>query len=206
MILGGEKMIKTTNLLCEELSEYKNAKTKIQRMVSNNEIYPIIQGLYETNKYVNPFYLADPIYSPSYISFETALSFYDLIPERVYQIKNATFDKKKKKEYNTIFGSYSYQDIPKEAFPYGIKLIEIDGYTYKIATMEKALLDMLYSTTPPINNMKEMKEYLFENLRINPIRLESFNVEFVTEISKLYKSKTVKIFANMLKRGKLYDK
>lgn len=199
-------MIKTTKYLCEELAEYNNPKTKIQRMVSNNEIYPIIQGLYETNKYVNPFYLADPIYSPSYISFETALAFYGLIPERVYQIKSATYDKKKKKDYDTFFGIYSYQDIPTKAFPYGVRLVEVDGYTYKIATMEKALLDELYSTTPPINNMKEMKEYLFENLRINPNMLEKFSVEFVSQISELYNSKSVRIFANMLKRGKLYDK
>ena len=67
-------------------------------MVKNKQIFPITKGLYETNEHVNPFYLANPIYSPSYISFETALAYYDLIPERVYMIKNATFKKKKRKK------------------------------------------------------------------------------------------------------------
>ncbi|MBQ9520754.1 MAG: hypothetical protein IJR67_04670 [Acholeplasmatales bacterium] len=197
-------MIKTYQLLIEELSNYKNPKTKIQRMVKNHEIFPIAKGLYETNKNVNPFYLADPIYSPSYISFETALSYYDLIPERVYVIKNATFDKKKKKEYKTNFGVYTYQDIPKSAFSYGVELIYADGYTYKIATKEKALLDQLYSTSP-IQNMKEMREYLFENMRINEIVLDTFDKNSVLELSKLYHSRNVTLFKKMLLEDKMYD-
>ena len=197
-------MIKTYQLLIEELSDYKNPKTKIQRMVNNHEIFPIAKGLYETNRNVNPFYLADPIYSPSYISFETALSYYDLIPERVYAIKNATFNKKKKKEFKTIFGVYTYQDVPKAAFPYGTELVSIDGYTYKIATKEKALLDQLYSTKP-IHNMKEMHEYLFENMRINEMVLDTFDKNNVSELSKLYHSRNVTLFSKMLLEGKLYD-
>lgn len=197
-------MIKTTQVLKEELKEYKNPKTKIQRLVSNNELFPIIQGLYETDRNVNPFYLADPICSPSYISFETALSFYDLIPERVYAIKNASYDKKKKKEYDTMFGKYYYQDIPKQVFTFGIEIYDIDGYTYKIATKEKALLDMLYSLKP-VSNMKEMRELLFENLRINEMVLDSFDKDLVTELTPLYHSKNLDLFEKMLRKNKLYD-
>ena len=197
-------MIKTYQILIEELSNYKNPKTKIQRMVINKDLFPITKGLYETNEYVNPFYLADPIYSPSYISFETALSFYELIPERVYQIKNATFDKKKKKEYHTFFGLYVYQDVPKDAFPFGVDIISMDGYTYKIATKEKALLDQLYSTSP-LTNMKEMREYLFENLRINEIVLDTFDVNKVNELAPLYHSRNVDLFSRMLSKDKIYD-
>ena len=197
-------MIKTTQILKEELKEYKNYKTKIQRLVKNNEVFPIIQGLYETDKNVNPFYLADPICSPSYISFETALSYYDLIPERVYAIKNATYDKKKKKEYKTLFGNYYYQDIPKEVFTYGVDIFNIDGYTYKIATKEKALLDMLYSIKP-VNNMNEMRELLFENLRINEMVLDDFDKDLVKKLSSLYHSRNVELFEKMLRKDKLYD-
>ncbi len=197
-------MIKTYQILIQELSEYKNKKTKIQRMVKNGELVPITKGLYETDKSVNPYFLANAIYSPSYISFETALAYYNLIPEAVYMIKNATFGKNKKKEYKTVFGVYSYQDIPKEAFPYGTKCVSFGEYTYYIATKEKALLDQLYSTSP-ILNMKEMREYLFENMRINDIELDSFDIDFISSLSKLYHSKNVELFERMLKRGKIYD-
>ena len=197
-------MIKTTQILIDELSNYRNPKTKIARMVKNKELFPIIQGLYETNDKINPFYLSGVIYSPSYISFETALSFYGIIPEITYEIKNATFKKRRKKEYRTCFGVYSYQDIPAGVFPYGIELYTFEGYTYRIASKEKALLDQIYSTSS-INNMKEMKEYLFENLRINSILIEELNVEFISNIAKLYHSKNVELFEKMIKGGKFND-
>ena len=205
MILGGENMLKTNQILLDELNEYSNKKTKIQRMVKKGDIYPITKGLYETNKYVNPFYLADPIYSPSYISFETALSYYNLIPERVYAIKSATFKKKKRKEYNTSFGLFMYQDVPEEVFPFGTILVNDGEYNFKIASIEKALLDQLYSTSP-ISNMKEMRAYLFENMRINELVLDTFDKEKVNELSKLYHSRNVELFNKMMKEDKLYDK
>lgn len=197
-------MIKTTQILINELKDYKNPKTKIQRMVSNGEIFPIIKGLYETDKNVNPFYLSDLIYHPAYISFETALSFYELIPERVVQIKCATFNKKRKKEYKTYFGNYTYQDVPTNVFPYGVKIISFENYTYKIACLEKALLDKLYDS-PHIANSKDMRHYLFEDMRVNPFVLEKIDKEFIYGIYKLYHSRNIDIFVNMLRRNKLND-
>lgn len=197
-------MIKTYEMLKEELPNYKNPKTKIQRMVKNKQIFPITKGLYETNEHVNPFYLANPIYSPSYISFETALAYYDLIPERVYMIKNATFKKRKKKRFETKFGIYTYQDVPPKAFPYGKEMIEVDGYMYLIAKKEKALLDLLYDTKP-IKTMKEMREYLFENMRINELILDTFDKQLCSDLKNLYHSRNVDLFVNMLLKGRLYD-
>lgn len=197
-------MIKTYQVLLDELTGYSNKKTKIQRMVKNKEIYPIAKGLYETDKRVNPFYLADPIYSPSYISFETALSYYDLIPERVYAVMCATFKKKKRKEFNTPFGLFMYQDVPDKAFPFSTYILNDGNYSFKIASKEKALLDKLYSTTP-IANMKDMRDYLFENMRINELVLDTFNKEEVNELSKLYHSRNVELFNKMLQEDKLYD-
>lgn len=54
-----------------------------------------------------PYLLAGSIYGPSYISFEYALSYYGMIPEAVYIVTCATFDKKKK--YETAFGTFTSQ-------------------------------------------------------------------------------------------------
>ena len=196
-------MIKTTQILMNELKNYKNPKTKLQRMVSKGELFPIIQGLYENDKNINPMYLAEIIYSPSYISFETALSFYELIPERVFQIKSATFKKRRKKEYKTYFGTFTYQDVPSDVYSYGVKLVNYGSYTFKIACLEKALLDKLYDS-PKISNAKDMREYLFEDLRINPFVLDKMNKEFIYNIYNLYHSKNIDIFVNMLRRNKIY--
>ena len=66
------------------------------------------RGLYETDRNAPAYLLAGSIYGPSYISFEYALSRYGLIPEAVYAVTCATFEKKKKKKYETPFGTFTY--------------------------------------------------------------------------------------------------
>ena len=50
-------MIKTTNMMLESLKEYANPKAKLARMVKNRECFPIVKGLYETERNVpaHPF-------------------------------------------------------------------------------------------------------------------------------------------------------
>ena len=68
---------------------------KIGRLVKERKLIPIIRGLYETDDSVPGYLLANIIYGPSYLSFEFALSWYDLIPEAVFTITSASFSKKK---------------------------------------------------------------------------------------------------------------
>ena len=90
-------MIKTTGILVEEYKSYRNPKMKIGRLVKERKLIPIIRGLYETDDSVPGYLLANIIYGPSYLSFEFALSWYDLIPEAVFTITSASFSKKKNK-------------------------------------------------------------------------------------------------------------
>ena len=91
-------MIKTTAMLLEDLNDYVNPTAKIRRMVSNNELTPVVRGIYETDRNIPGYYLAPIIYGPSYLSFEFALSYHSLIPETVYIYTSATFEKKKLKK------------------------------------------------------------------------------------------------------------
>ena len=117
-------MIKTTAMLLEELREYGSPKSKLARMAERGECFPITRGLYETDRNAPAYLLAGSIYGPSYISFEYALSRYGLIPEAVYAVTCATFEKKKKKKYETPFGTFTYRDVPSEAFPLGLRLVQ----------------------------------------------------------------------------------
>ena len=141
-------MIKTIDMLLHEYREYSNIYNKIAVEEKNNNLIKLKRGLYETNKDADPFTIANVLLSPSYISFETALAYYGMIPERVYAIKSASFKKNKKKEYKNAFGLFLYQDINSNAYPYDINEIEIDGTKVMIASKEKALLDMLSIISP----------------------------------------------------------
>ena len=192
-------MIKTTDMLLEELREYASPRSKLSRMAKNGEIFPIVKGLYETEKGTPGIYLAGSIYGPSYVSFEYALGHYELIPEAVYTLTCATFEKKKAKKYETPFGTFTYRDVPSEAFPLALKLVNENGYYYRIATPEKALCDMLY-TLRPTANAAELHSMLNDDLRIEDSELKKLNAGLVAELSEHYHTTNVKRLCTLLRR------
>ncbi len=194
-------MIITNNIAKDEYEEYSNKDTKLSRDVRDGKLFKIINGLYETNPNTPGYLLAGSIYGPSYISFEYALSFYGLIPERVSTITSATFDKKKKKHYNTDFGVFTYRDIPSSAYPEEI-ILKIEGeYSYQIATPEKALCDKLY-TLSPINNYSSLENMLFNDLRIDEEEFRKLDSNKVEKLSNLYHSTNVNLLAKYMRRNK----
>jgi predicted transcriptional regulator of viral defense system len=192
-------MILTNDIIKSNLTEYSNKNTKICRDVKNGNLIKIINGLYETDPFVNGYLLAGSIYGPSYLSFEFALYYYGLIPEKVTSFTSATCDKKKKKMYNNYFGTYMFRDIPKDVYPLGIKLIQEGEYTYQIATPEKALCDKLY-TLSPIKNMTELENMLFNDLRIDNNEFRKLNIDDIEQISKVYHSTNVSLLYRYMRR------
>ena len=192
-------MIKTTDMLLEELGTYANPKAKLSRMVKHGEYFQITKGLYETDKNVSGHLLAGSIYGPSYISFEYALGYYGMIPESVYTVTCATFEKKKKKKYETLFGTFTYRDVPSAVFPLALRLVKEGEYFYRIAEPEKALCDELY-TIPPVSNKKELAILLFDDLRIEEAEFMKLDVEKIVMLSERYHTTNVKRLATLLRR------
>ncbi|NPV58937.1 MAG: hypothetical protein HPY75_04650 [Actinobacteria bacterium] len=87
------------------------------------------------------FEIANRIYAPSYVSLEMALSYYHLIPEGVYGITSVTT--RKTYRFRTEVAEFSYRTVKPGLF-FGYELVRNDGKTFKIATVEKAILDYLY--------------------------------------------------------------
>lgn len=193
-------MIITNNVAKNNFSEYCNKDTKLSREVNAGKLFRIINGLYETDPNTPGYLLAGSIYGPSYISFEYALSFYGLIPERVTTITCATFDKKKKKQYSTNFGTFTYRDIPVLAYPEEILLKEENNYSYQIATPEKALCDKLY-TISPLNNYSNLENMLFNDLRIDKEEFNKLNINKIDKLSKLYHSTNIELLAKYIRRN-----
>ncbi len=194
-------MIKTTEMMLEGLKEYSNPAAKLSRMAKQGECFPIVRGLYETDRTVPGYLLAGSIYGPSYISFEYALAYYGLIPEAVYTITCATFEKKKKKRYETIFGTFTYRDVPSEAFPLGFKIVREKDYFYRIAEPEKALCDKLY-TMHPVASGRELFTLLTEELRIEETELCKLEADKVAFLAEHYHSGNVRKLALLLQRMK----
>ena len=193
-------MLKTTNSLISELkTEYKAPKNRILTLEKQNKIFKVTKGLYETEKNVSPFYLSSAIYGPSYISFESALSFWNLIPEKVIAVTSATFGKNKTKRFDTDFGVFLYRDVPKQVFPYEVYIKEDGTRRFLIAGKEKSICDILYRESP-FSSQKQLKEFLFENLRIDEFDFYSLSLELLSELSTLYKSTNMNLLNSLIRK------
>ena len=135
---------------------------------------------------------ANRIYSPSYISFESALAYYQLIPEGVYTITSATT--LKPHQFTTALGTFSYRHL-KPALMFGYRLVEVAGLRFKMAEPEKLLLDYMYLNT----ELQSAND--FESLRINQAELrtllnESRLIEYLALFENKALEKRVNTFIN----------
>lgn len=143
--------------------------------------------------------IANRLLTPSYVSMLSALRFYGLIPEAVYVTQSMTT--KEAREYNTPIGRFAFTRIKKEAFNIGIRTIEEDGYSFLIASPEKALCDLIAATPSLIlRYRREALVYLEEDLRLD---MDSF-YKFNPNIFERYidaggrKSSTINTILNLL--------
>lgn len=197
-------MIKTTSMLLQENTDYANPAAKISRMVQEGHLVQITKGLYETDRKTPGHYLAGAIYGPSYLSFEFALSWHNLIPEAVHLFTSATCGKGRKKLYDTAFGVYTYRDIPMSAFPYGICLYAENGYGFILASPEKAVCDKLF-TCSPCSNRKELRQLLFDDLRIDENAFYNTNRDEMLELAGLYRTQNHRLLISTLKEMKRHE-
>ena len=117
---------------------------------------------------------------------------------------SATFSKRKRKIYENYFGTYIYKDVPKAVFSVGVKAEEYEGTTYLIATKEKALCDKLY-IMPPVRTLKDIKDMLFDDLRIDEDIIYSLNKGDLEFLSSLYHSNNVSLLTKLVSKGKNHE-
>jgi len=104
------------------------------------------------------FEIANRIYAPSYVSFEMALAYYELIPESVYGITSAST--RKTSHFKTPIGAFIYRTIRPKLY-FGFDFLKNNEKLFKLASPEKAFLDLFYIKT-------ELRDAAsFEGLRIN---------------------------------------
>ena len=183
-----------------------NVNEKISNLVRNKELIRLKKGFYTFSKLyqtkpINLISVANTLYSPSYVSFDYALSYYGMIPERVTEVTSAT--SKNEKLFDTPIGRFSYKKVSSVAYSLGIDWIydDVEGGRF-IATAEKALCDKIkYDRSIGTLTQASMIEYLKYDLRIDITT--PLNYELIEIIASAYKSRNLKTLATIVKKGKL---
>jgi predicted transcriptional regulator of viral defense system len=129
------------------------------------------------------YLISNRIYQPSYISLETALRYYNLIPENVYTV--TAVSSKRTYLFNSVAANFQYRKI-KPVLIFGYKAIKYKNYTYKIAEIEKTVLDYFY-----LNSQLKTKEH-FEEMRFNSSEfLENYSNEKLMKYLDMFSSKSL---------------
>ncbi|MDD3803049.1 MAG: hypothetical protein PHW02_01515 [bacterium] len=108
----------------------------------------IYQISYPEKKIIPDMYVANRLYSPSYVSMETILSMHGIIPEIAMSVTSVTT--KATRRFKNIYGSFSYRTVKKEYFT-GYYLLKERGFEILAAEPEKAVIDFLY-----LNNLSRI--------------------------------------------------
>lgn len=184
----------TSSVIASLYPDVKTKFAKVAQLERAGEIIRLRRNLFvvnpeETGLPLSSGLIANHLLAPSYVSMQTALRYYGLIPEAVYTIQSMTF--KAAKEFNTPVGNYCYYHISRETYPIGITQIKEGNSVYIMATPEKALCDLI-ANQPGINlrYKKEALEFLEENLRFDMDKFCQFNPEIFLAYAKNGKKST----------------
>ncbi|MFT6745803.1 MAG: hypothetical protein ACJAZ2_000141 [Glaciecola sp.] len=172
------------HLMLELLKGYKSPNDKISELIKSEMLTLVRRGLYIPGPKIDlpspePFLIANHLRGPSYISLETALSYWGFIPERTYEISSVTV--KTSKKYKTSVGRFNYQKIPIPYYSFGIKSIQLTAkQTALIASREKAVCDKIILTSNiNLRSVKQTLEFLLEDLRIDSDMLKTLNIKVI---------------------------
>ena len=191
--------------LLDSVHGYAQPRMKISGMLAKGDIIRVKKGLYILGESLRrrPFcreLLANLIYGPSYVSLEYALHYHGLTPERVETVTSVTCGRSR--TFESPVGTFSYRMITMEAFRTGMDQVELDdGRSFLIAIPEKALADRIVADRGSgISTQKELHEYLLADLRIDPVNLRELDPTRLTEIAQHYRSRRVKLLADLITR------
>ncbi|HLD62214.1 MAG TPA: hypothetical protein VI998_04555 [Patescibacteria group bacterium] len=138
------------------------ASALLHRYKKQGFILQLKRGLYAFPDALPPdVYIANKLYSPSYISLEFALSYHGVIPETVYEITSITA--KATRRFETLGKVFSYRKIKKAAYA-GYEIQKQQGFSFYIACAEKAFADANYLRL--INGQEPISR--FNKDKINP--------------------------------------
>lgn len=196
----------SSQVLLALLKGYNRPYDKIMDMVDQGILIQLRKGLYITSPLVSPktpepFLLANHLYGPSYVSLDSALFHWGLIPERVFEVSSMTTRKSKRVTAQDVV--YTFTHLPIAYYPLGIQSLALtEKQTVLIASPEKALCDKIISSAGVnLRSKQQALVYLVEDLRIEKDQLRELNIrEMLKWLPVCPKKSSIKILLETIAR------
>ena len=175
----------TKQILLDLLKDYKRPFDKIHELVKQGILLQVKRGIFIPGprlKIARPesFLLANHLLGPSYVSLDSALSHWGLIPERVFEISSVTTNPSK--IYKTAIGRFSYTHMELPYYSFGIKQVALTKkQTVLMASPEKALCDKIITTSGVLlRSVKQTLALLIEDFRIEKLLLRDLEITTIS--------------------------
>ena len=168
MEIAGDQPVFDTSLLLAGDVDRANVHRQLSRWTKAGRLYQLRRRVYALappfqKVKPHPFLVANRMVQPSYVSLQSALSHYALIPEAVPVTTSVTTLRPCR--WDTPLGSYAFRRI-KTALFQDYRLLHVDDEQEAfVASPEKALLDLIY-LEPGADSDAYLEELRLQNLEV----------------------------------------
>jgi len=176
----GDEPVFEVGLLASGEVELSDLRRQISRWTKAGRLYQVRRGLYTLAPPFqkikpHPFLIANRLIRSSYVTSQSALGFYGMIPEHVPTVTSVTT--LRPGEWKTPLGTFLFQHIQHTLF-FGYRRSDIgNGQHAFVATPEKALLDLIY-LQPGGDSLDYLRELRLQQLD----RLDTTELEHMVDI------------------------
>lgn len=170
------------------------AKKLVTKLVRNGWLIRVKRGLYAISDFSNrgflslsPYIVANLLVKDSYVSFESALSYYGMFDQLTDKVISISKNRYKTVQLDST--QYSFVNV-KDQFFFGWHGVMIDNKAAQIATAEKALIDIIH-----FHKSKYSVDVVIEKLQEHQSSLDMEKLcKYVSKMS----TTTIKIFGFIL--------
>ncbi|MFW7382130.1 MAG: type IV toxin-antitoxin system AbiEi family antitoxin domain-containing protein [Oligoflexus sp.] len=171
-----------------------------ERLVNKGLLIRLKKGVYAFRENIDSLLIANYLAPCSYISFETALSYYGMIPEYVPVIMSVS-TAIKRRDFVTELGIYEYHYQTPALYALGMDMARVSerAPALLIATKEKALSDALARRSEVYHDKNhEFLAAILHSLRVEEVELLKFDLVHLGEIAKTHHSKAPTLLLSFL--------
>jgi len=163
-LVGDEPVFETALLLAGKVNP-DIVRQQLTRWTKSGRLYQLRRGLYAIappyqKVKPHPFLVANRLQRASYVSLQSALAFYGLIPDTVQLVLSVTVGRPERLE--TSLGPFVFRHVKPELL-HGFHMTDLSGQQALVAIPEKALLDLVY-LQPEGNSDEYLDELRLQNL------------------------------------------
>lgn len=139
----------TTGLLLAGSVDPPDVRRQLSRWVKSGRVIQLRRGLYclappYRSTPIHPFLVANALLPGSYVSLQSALAYYGLIPE--YVARTLSLTTRRPARWSNVLGEFHFQHLAPHLFFGYAQITALPEQQVFLASPEKALLDLVHLT------------------------------------------------------------